>query len=506
MDTQTMERRRNVNVKEWMSKVIKDDEIDKYLVDGKDFIDDDKIHSQIGSNKNPDKSRVRDIIAKAKAIQLLTPEETAVLLNVEDPELWDEIDAAAGEIKRKVYDNRIVTFAPFYVSNYCVNGCLYCGFRDANTAEKRRILTMDEIRAEARAIAAIGHKRTILVFGEHPYSDAYYMADAMEAVYGEKIKTRRGYAQIRRANVNAAPLSIDDYKILWQKGIGTYQIFQETYHHGRYKEVHPYGIKANYRWRLYSLHRALDAGIDDVAIGTLFGLYDWRFEVMSMVYHAHDLENRFGVGPHTVSFPRLNPAEGTNYNTTSAYKVSDADFLKLIAVLRLAIPYAGMIITARETPEIRRKSIPLGITQTDCSSRIGIGAYAEQYNEQEMDKQQFLLGDTRGLDDMIREFAEMGLITSFCTAGYRCGRTGDKIMTLLKSGVEGKFCKLNAVLTFREWLDDFASEETRKIGEELIKKEMAEVKADPFFSGKKIVNQFEGYYERISDGERDLYL
>ncbi len=503
MEPQTLER---TNVKEWMKNAIKQDEIDRYLINGKDFIDDDRIHEQIRGAKNPEKSRVMEIIAKAKTIELLTPEETAVLLNVTDEDVWHEINLAAADIKHKVYDNRIVTFAPLYCANYCVNSCLYCGFRKENSGEKRRILSMEEIRREARSLAGMGHKRLIMVFGEHPLSDARYIADAMEAVYGEKVKTKRGTAQIRRANINAAPMSIEDLKLLWQKGIGTYQVFQETYHHDRYAQAHPAGLKANYRWRLYALHRALDAGIDDVAGGALFGLYDWRFEIMGLVYHARDLEDRFGVGPHTVSFPRLNPAEGAEIGDNTPYHVSDEDFKKLVAVIRLAVPYAGMILTARETAEMRRAVIPLGVTQTDASTRIGIGAYSEQYNGQESEKQQFMLGDTRTLDEVIREFAQMGLITSFCTAGYRCGRTGDKIMKLLKTGVEGKFCKLNAVLTFREWLDDFASEETKKVGEELIRKEMEEVKRDAFFKDKKIVNQFENYYHRIGDGERDLYL
>lgn len=495
-----------MTVKEFLAKTVKQEEIDKYLIDGKDFIDDEKIDSQIRENVKPDKSRVREILAKAKTIELLTPDETAALINVTDADMWHEIQDAAVEIKHKVYDNRIVTFAPLYCANYCVNGCLYCGFRESNSGEKRRILSMDEIRQEARTLSQMGHKRVIMVFGEHPRSDARYIADAMEAVYGEKVTTKRGTASIRRANINAAPMSIDDLKLLWEKGIGTYQVFQETYNHKRYGEVHPSGIKANFRWRLYALHRALDAGIDDVAVGALYGLYDWKFEVMGTIYHAMDLERRFGIGPHTVSFPRMNPAEGSNLASDKTYKVSDDDFKRLVTILRVAVPYAGMILTARENEQMRHELIPMGITQIDASSRIGIGAYSEQYNGQEIEKQQFMLGDTRTLEEAIRDCAKMGLITSFCTAGYRCGRTGDKIMQLLKSGVEGKFCKLNAVLTFREWLDDFASDETKKVGEELIKKEMEEIKNDAFYKNRKITNQFETYYERIGDGERDLYL
>lgn len=492
--------------KSWVANVIKQEEIDRYLDDGKDFIDDELIHKQINAAKNPEKSYIREIIAKSFELNLLAPEETAAFLNVTDPELWQEMFQAAGEVKRKVYDNRIVVFAPLYLANYCVNNCVYCGFRTANTHEKRRVLSIDEIREEARSLAAMGHKRLIMVAGEHPLSDANYIASAMEAVYSEKVKTKNGYGSIRRANINAAPMSISDLTKLWEKGIGTYQVFQETYHHDTYSKVHLKGIKSNYRWRLYALHRALEAGIDDVAVGVLFGLYDWRFEVMGLLYHAMDLEKQTGIGPHTVSFPRLNPADNAEFYNQTPYKVSDEDFKKLVTVIRLSIPYSGMIITARESEKMREEVIPLGCTQTDASTRIGIGAYSEQYHGQEQEKQQFMLGDTRTLDEMVRVFTKMGMITSFCTAGYRCGRTGDKIMRLLKTGVEGKFCKLNAVLTFREWLDDFASEETKQAAEALIRQEMGEVKQDVFFKGKKIVNQFEDYYKRISDGERDLYL
>jgi 2-iminoacetate synthase len=493
-------------VKDFVTNTIKRDEIDRYLIGGKDFIDDALIHAQIAAGARPEKSRVRDIIAKALSIQRLDPEETAALLNVEDEELWEEMACAAGDIKRKVYDNRIVTFAPLYCSNLCVNNCLYCGFRADNKQERRRTLTLDEVRKEAEMVCKIGHKRLIMVYGEHPSSGADYIADTIEAVYDVKAPVRNGIAQIRRANINAAPMSVVDLKKLWKAGIGTYQVFQETYHHKRYSEVHPSGVKADYQWRLYALHRALDAGIDDVAIGALFGLYDWRFEVMGMVYHAIDLEDRFGIGPHTISFPRLNPAEGMDLNNKSPYMVSDADFRKLVIVLRLSIPYSGMIITARESAEMRKKIIPLGCTQTDASTRIGIGAYSDAAEEQESDRQQFMLGDTRSLDDVVREFAGMGLITSFCTAGYRCGRTGDKIMKLLKSGVEGKFCKLNAVLTYKEWIDDFASDKTRAAAEVIIQKELEQINADPFYKNKKLLTTFDDYLGRITNGERDLYI
>lgn len=426
------------------------------------------------------------------------------MLNVDDSQIWEEMQAAGAKVKKKVYDNRIVAFAPFYTGNLCVNDCLYCGFRQGNSGALRRLLTMDEIRSEIEVLAGkIGHKRLIAVYGEHPLSDARCIEDSLNTIYAVKIKTAHGWANIRRVNVNAAPQRIDDLKLLHSAGIGTYQVFQETYHHATYAKVHPpKTIKADYHWRLYAMHRAFEAGIDDVGIGVLFGLYDWRFEVLGLVAHTRELEELFGIGPHTVSFPRLEPALNAPYVEGTIYRVQDAELIKLITVLRLAIPYTGMIITARENAAMRRTVIPLGCTQTDASSRIGIGAYADGQESQKSKRQQFLLGDTRSLDELIREFAEHGLITSFCTAGYRCGRTGKKIMDLLKSGQEGQFCKLNAILTFREWLNDFASAETREAGERVIKQEMNEVAGQYPQSYNALVN----YYERINTGERDLYF
>jgi 2-iminoacetate synthase len=411
---------------------------------------------------------------------------------------------AALSIKKKVYDNRIVTFAPLYLGNFCVNDCLYCGFRKSNKESKRRVLSHDEVRKEVEVLAGeIGHKRLIVVYGEHPNNDIDYMIDTIKAIYSVKVKTKNGFGSIRRVNVNAPPFSIEELERLHQAGIGTYQVFQETYHHDTYKSVHPSStIKGDYKWRLYSMHRAQEAGIDDVGLGVLFGLYDWRFEVMGLIAHARALEKAFGIGPHTISFPRLEPASNAPLTIESRYKVSDEDFKKLITIIRLAVPYTGMIITARETRQIRRDALSLGITQTDASTRIGIGAYSDKANGQQGNKQQFMLADTRSLDEVIREFAEMGYISSFCTAGYRCGRTGKCIMDLLRSGQEGKFCKLNAVLTFREWLDDFASEQTKAVSEPVIQDEISQIAQQM----PKIFPEFIKYYEQIKKGERDLYF
>ena len=476
----------------------KEDEITRFMYSENDFINDEKIEKLLEENKNPLKSKVRNIIQKSLSMERLEPDETATLLNVKDKDLWEEIFQSAGEVKRKVYDNRIVTFAPLYCSNFCVNSCLYCAFRKENTKEVRRRLTLNEVRKETEVLVSLGHKRLIVVYGEHPLSDIDYIADSIRTIYDTKV----GKGEIRRVNVNATAMSIEKLRILKESCIGTYQVFQETYHHQTYKKVHPAGRKSDYKWRLYSMHRAFEAGIDDVGIGVLFGLYDWRFEVMGLLYHTIDLEEKFGVGPHTISFPRLEPAENTPFIQETKYRVSDEDFKKLIAVLRLSVFYTGMILTARESPQIRREVIPLGVTQTDASTRIGIGAYSDRYTKQEAERQQFLLGDTRTLDEVIREFALNGYITSFCTAGYRCGRTGKCIMQLLKTGEEGSFCKLNAVLTFREWLDDFASRETEEIGKEIIKKEIDEIREklpDKYF-------KFMEYYQRIKSGERDLYF
>ena len=302
---------------------------------------------------------------------------------------------------------------------------------------------------------------------------------------------------------NAPPMPVEELKILNDVGLGTYQVFQETYHRDTYGRVHPAGtIKSDYAWRLYSMHRAMEAGIDDVGIGALFGLYDWRFEVMGLLYHARELERAFGIGPHTISFPRIEPAEETPFVQDLKYRVSDDDMERAIVVIRLSVPYTGMILTARENAAMRRRLLPLGCTQTDASSRIGIGAYSEAYKLSKGASEQFVLGDTRSLDDVVHELAEMGFITSFCTAGYRCGRTGQCIMDLLRSGKEGKFCKLNAVITFREWLDDFASPATQAAGEIVIQKELAEIQAQ----NPKGHDIFMQYYKRTADGERDLYF
>ncbi|MBU0468471.1 MAG: [FeFe] hydrogenase H-cluster radical SAM maturase HydG [Candidatus Omnitrophica bacterium] len=495
---------KTVTINDWKSARVNRDQIDKYKIEGKEFIDENEINKALELGKRSDAEYIRGLLQKSLRVENLTLEETAALIAVEDPHLLSEMKDAALKVKKKVYDNRIVTFAPLYLGNYCVNNCLYCGFKDQNVEAQRKVLDKEEIIKEVEVLAGkIGHKRLIVVYGEHPKNDVDYIVESIRTIYDVKVKTRKGYGNIRRVNVNAPPFSIEDLKKMNSVGIGTYQVFQETYHKETYNKVHPINtIKGDYDWRLYSMHRAFEAGIDDVGIGVLFGLYDWRFDLMALVKHSLELEARFGIGPHTVSFPRLEPALNANMEQYEKYRVSDEDFKKIILVLRLAIPHTGMIISARESAKIRRESIDLGVTQMDASTKIGVGSYQKEDKEQDKEKQQFILGDTRSLDELICEFVEKGYITSFCTAGYRCGRTGKCIMDLLRKGEEGKFCKLNAVITFREWLDDFSTEETRVKVEPIIEREIEEVKQ----KYPKIFDTFKDYYERTKNGERDLYI
>ena len=494
----------------WKNGIIRGEEIDKYLVNGKDYIDDQAIFSVLERQKDPDPQFIRDILQKSLSITTLSPDETAALLQVRDPELWEEINKTALEVKKKVYDNRIVFFAPLYCGNYCVNNCAYCGFREANNLEVRRILTMEEVKRETLSVLQEGHKRLILVFGEHPSTDVDYMVDCIKTVYSvNSIAPKSGQpTNIRRVNINAAPMEMAKLKKLKEAGIGTYQVFQETYHRETYSKVHPANtLKGNYRWRLYALHRAIEAGVDDVAIGALFGLYDWKYEVMGLLHHTLDLERHFGIGPHTISFPRMTPALGSWLSNNSEYFVSDENFKKLVAVLRLSVPTAGLIVTAREKAAIKQEVLQLGCTQTDASTRIGIGAYSDQQKEFNEDNKQFTIGDPRDLDAVIQEVGKLGYISSFCTAGYRCGRTGETIMGMLSHCVEGKFCKLNAVLTYREYLNDYASPETKIIGEKLIEKELAEIENEAYFQNKPhLLTRFRQDYSEIVGGKRDLYL
>ncbi|MDD3840456.1 MAG: [FeFe] hydrogenase H-cluster radical SAM maturase HydG [Clostridia bacterium] len=464
----------------------------------KDFIDDDKIWEQLNKWENPSREDVRRVLKKCQRKIRLEPEETAILIQNKDEKTIQEMYQLANKLKREVYGDRIVFFAPLYISNKCANNCKYCGFRRENKEIHRKTLSMDEISEEVRIMTEEGQKRTILVYGESPETDIDFMCDSIKQVYN----TKTDKAVIRRANINCAPLRREELKKLKEVGIGTFQVFQETYHHQTYREVHPEGtIKGHYRWRLYAHDRALDAGVDDIGLGVLFGLYDWRFEVMALLYHTIHLEEKYnGVGPHTISFPRIEPAIGTPYVTDLKYAVSDEDFKKLVAIIRLSVPYTGMILTAREKPEVREEVIKLGISQIDAGTRIGVGGYKESQGNLLPDKEQFQLGDTRSLDDVVRETCEAGDIPSFCTACYRKGRTGENFMGLAKSSFVHNFCIPNAISTLKEYLLDYASDETREIGEKLISKYI-----DQFEEGE--AKQFiKDAIKRLEAGERDLYL
>lgn len=434
-----------------------------------DFVDDERLEGLLVLPA-PEPSRVRELVAKSLCREALDVEETAELLRAQGPDLEEEIAAGARRLKQEVYGNRIVLFAPLYVGNDCVNDCAYCGFRRSNPASVRCTLEGAALEREVRALERQGHKRLILVFGEHPRYDARLIADSVRTVYA--VREGRG-GEIRRVNVNAAPLDAEGFRLVHQAGIGTYQVFQETYHHATYARVHPRGSrKADYLWRLDSLSRAMEAGCDDVGIGALFGLHDWRFEVLGLVSHACHLKARHGVGPHTISFPRLRPAPGVLLD--ARHFVSDSDFLRLVAVLRLAVPYTGLICTAREEAEVRREALRLGVSQIDGGSRIDLGGYAHP-DSPEREKAQFDLGDTRGLDEVMAELVEDGHLPSFCTACYRLGRTGEHFMEFAVPGFIKRFCTPNALCTLAEYLRDYASPETRRKGEALIAGELARV-------------------------------
>lgn len=459
-----------------------------------DFIDDEFLAGLL-TGPAPEPVLVRDTIAKSLAKEPLTVEETAILLRAGEPDLLEEVFQGARTLKQNVYGNRIVLFAPLYVGNDCVNDCAYCGFRRSNDLAVRRTLTTDELKEQVLRLEAAGQKRLILVFGEHPSYDAEFIAEQVRTVYS----IRNGHGEIRRVNINAAPMDIEGYRTIKAAGIGTYQIFHETYHHETYRRVHSANTrKGNYLYRLDGLSRAFEAGCDDMGIGVLFGLYDWRFEVLGLVAHANYLRERYGVGPHTISFPRLRPACGIAFPGLGS--VSDADFKRVIATLRLAVPYTGLILTARETGELRRELMSFGVSQIDAGSRIEIGGYTEG-EKQVVDREQFELGDTRPLDTVMRELLQDGYLPSFCTACYRLGRTGEHFMEFAIPGFIKRYCTPNALTTLAEYLKDYGSEETRRAGEELIQKELDKLEPGPF------KQELEERLRRIKEtDDRDLYF
>ncbi len=458
-----------------------------------DFIDDQLFHDLI-NNTDEDLPKIREILAKSKTKQALTLKEIAALLAIKSPEALEELFETAKELKRSIYGKRIVLFAPLYIGNYCVNNCQYCGFRSSLRKAVRRTLSEQDIVSEVTQLEKEGHKRLILVYGEHPKYTPEFIAETVRTCYGVKV----GNGEIRRININAAPLDIEGFKTVKDAGIGTFQVFQETYHKETYSKYHPGpGIKSNYMWRLNAMDRAFEAGIDDVGIGALFGLYDWRFEVLGLVRHAIYLQDKYGVGPHTISFPRIKPAYGMKLKLP--YEVTDEQFKQLVATLRIAVPYTGLIMTARETTEVRNAVIEYGVSQIDAGTRLEIGSYHEERKEkQELNREQFKIGDSRDLDDVIRWLLGRGFIPSFCTSCYRLGRTGEHFMEYAVPGFIGRFCTPNAMLTLAEYLEDYSSEETKKAGYALIEEELSLVKE------VKKREEISAKLRMIKEGKRDM--
>ena len=459
-----------------------------------DFIDDQKLHRLVGETCE-DRLRTRDIVQKSMQKEALTLEETAALLAISSPQGLEELFESAKKLKQAIYGNRIVLFAPLYIGNHCVNNCSYCGFRRSLRTTVRRTLNDEELIAEVSQLEREGHKRLILVYGEHPQYTPEFIAHTVKTCYG--VKTAHG-GEIRRVNINAAPLSIEGFKTVKEAGIGTFQVFQETYHKESYVQYHPqHTIKGDYMWRLNAMNRAFEGGCDDMGLGALFGLYDWRFEVLGLVSHARYLQQTYGVGPHTLSFPRVKPAHGLKLDLQ--YQVTDQQFKQLVAVLRLAVPYTGLIMTARESPEIRDDVIEFGVSQIDAGTRLEIGSYQEpRGGTQELKREQFKIGDSRELDEVIGWLLQRDFIPSFCTSCYRLGRTGVHFMEYAIPGFIGKFCTPNAMLTLAEYLEDYASPHTKEAGYELINKEL-----DRFPDGD-FRDKMMGKLQQVKTGQRDL--
>lgn len=460
-----------------------------------DFIKDDEINSLIAKGKElvSDKELVREIIEKSKSAEGLTPEETAVLLNLEDKELIEEMFKAARQVKEKLYGKRLVVFAPLYVSNYCVNNCTYCGYKHCNDELKRKKLNKEQLIEEVKVLESLGHKRIALEAGEDPVNAPLdYILDCIKSIYSIKFDN----GSIRRINVNIAATTVENYKRLKDAEIGTYILFQETYHKPTYEKLHVSGPKHNYNYHTTAMHRAREAGIDDIGMGVLYGLYDYKYETLAMLMHAMDLEETTGVGPHTLSVPRIRPAENVSLENYP-YLVDDEDFKKIVAILRLAVPYAGLILSTREEPGLRDEIIALGVSQVSTGSCTGVGGYSEAYVDPE-EKPQFEVGDHRSPVEMIESLMEAGYIPSYCTACYREGRTGERFMDIVKSGELYKICEANALITLKEFIDDYGTDRTREIGDKLIKKSIDEIENESF---RKSVEE---KINKISNGTRDL--
>jgi len=449
--------------------------------------DEKKINAILSGSQEPDDGQLEKILRKAEKKKGLSLEESACLLKISDKKQMDFLFASAWKVKNEIYGNRLVLFAPIYLSDFCVNDCEYCGFHCRNRELKRKKLSMDEVKEQTRLLIRMGHKRLLLEAGEHPENSIDYVCDAIKEIYG----TKAGNGEIRRVNVNIAATTTGNYRRLKEAGIGTYQLFQETYHRETYERLHK-GPKADYERQLTAHERAFGAGIDDFGMGVLFGLYDYRFEVLSLLSHAKYLESTLGVGPHTISVPRFRPAPSVVFNPK--FPVPDTDFLKLIAVIRLSLPYTGMIISTRESAEIRKKAFEIGISQTSAASKTSPGGYSSGKTGQ------FEIADERPVDEVLQGVMKQGLLPSFCTACYRSKRTGEAFMKLAKSGNIHHLCRPNAILTFKEFLVDYANPELREEGERVIEREIEKIEDQ----NRKLETRKR--LRRIENGERDLFF
>lgn len=467
---------------------------DKYSKRADEFIDHEEIERTMAYAREhrSDLPLLETILGKAEAGEGLDHREAALLLENTDPQLDERIFALARRIKERIYGNRIVLFAPLYLSNYCVNGCTYCPYHAANRTMARRQLTQEQIEREVVALQDMGHKRLALEAGEHPLNSIDYILDSIRTVYS--IRHRNG--AIRRVNVNIAATSVENYRRLADAGIGTYLLFQETYHREHYERLHPYGPKSDYAWHTEAMDRAMAGGIDDVGLGVLFGLSGYLYDFIGLLLHAEHLEAACGVGPHTISVPRICPADDID---PAAFPdaLPDALFRKIVAVIRIAVPYTGMIVSTRESPVMRKQALELGVSQISGGSNTSVGGY-DQADHDDANTAQFDLNDHRTLDQVVEWLLDLGYVPSFCTACYRLGRTGDRFMSLVKRGKIADCCSPNALLTLREYLADYASDATRRKGAALIAREAARV------PDARVRAKLAEYLDSIGRGERDF--
>jgi len=459
------------------------------------FIDDTLITKLLcdAKIKAQDTELVQKIIEKSSQYKGLSADEVAVLLEVTDPELLASMFTTAADIKQAIYGTRIVLFAPLYISNHCINNCSYCGYRSCNDEQVRHRLSMDEIQKEVEIIQSLGHKRLVLEAGEDPaHCSIDYVVDAIKEIYS--VKNQNG--SIRRVNINVAATTIDEYRQLKEANIGTYILFQETYYKPKYEELHLSGPKKDYNWHTTAMDRAMQAGLDDVGIGVLYGLYDHKYDTIAMFLHAEHLDTTFGVGPHTISVPRLRPAGSVSLENFP-HLVSDEEFKKIIAIIRLAVPYTGIILSTREDPQLRDELLTYGVSQISAGSCTGVGGYQQTNSANSM---QFQTSDQRSPNEILQMLCEKDFIPSYCTACYRQGRTGDRFMALAKSGEIQNVCLPNALLTFKEYLLDYAEDSLKVLGEQMITKNVASIPQE------SVRTETMKRLKEIEHGVRDLYF